>query len=450
MMNANPGGHFDWDELLWGIDRKNVIPVIGPGLYWVSTPGDGDVLLYPYLAKKFAEKTGLSIDEETPSFAAVVFRYLEKNNDNCRGVNDFLGEQFKKVYPVPEGPLWKLARVTSFPLFITTTHDEFLEQVLAGVRDYPTRAVHYTVSDRRKHGLAEEFFHALKEGKRSLVYHIYGSAVHSVMPSYTEKDILETIVTLQKDMEMEPGNPFFQELKTGSLLFIGCGYDDWLFRFFIRAMTNKAYNRSSDPQGRSFIGDDFETFHCGGLCDFLKAHAAEVFFTPGSTGFVDQLFRRLEERFPGKIIEPGRFPRQAFISFHGKDREAARRLAENLRADGISVWLDEGELKGGDLVDEEISRAISRCAVFIPMVSRNAQQFLPGDGRGVTYHIREWEWAYGQNKRDQNPHCIIPVKIDDTPWMYRSFENLIYLSVPGGERQGGYEKLRNRLREMAR
>jgi hypothetical protein len=450
MMNANPGGDFKWDELLGRIGRQNVIPVLGPGLYTVRTPDAGDVLLFPYLAKKFAGKTGLSTGDGSPSFAAVVFRYLEKNPDDYLGVNDFLVEHLKTVKPVPQGPLWKLARVKSFPLFITTTHDEFLEQVLAGVRDYPFSAVYYTVLDKRKHGLNPQLFQELKEGKRSLVYHIYGSAVHSVTPSYTEKDILETIVSLQKDMEMEPESPFFQELKTSSLLFIGCGYDDWLFRFFIRTMTNKAYNRISDPQGRSFIGDDFETFHCGGLCDFLKAHAAEVYYSPGNTGFVDQLFQRMSQRFPGKIIEPGMFPRLVFISFHGADRGAAKRLAENLRADGISVWLDERELKPGDTVDDEISRAISRCAVFIPIVSKNAQQLQPDDGRSVKYHIREWEWGFGQYTQGQNPRRIMPVKIDDTPWMYRSFEKLIYLSIPGGERLGEYEKLRIRLREMAR
>jgi hypothetical protein len=85
MMNANPGGDFKWDELLGGIGRQNVIPVLGSGLYTVRTPDAGDVLLFPYLAKKFAEKTGLSTGDGTPSFASIVFRYLEKNPDDYLG-----------------------------------------------------------------------------------------------------------------------------------------------------------------------------------------------------------------------------------------------------------------------------------------------------------------------------------------------------------------------------
>ncbi|HLP58989.1 MAG TPA: toll/interleukin-1 receptor domain-containing protein [Candidatus Deferrimicrobium sp.] len=448
MMNANPCVDFKWDDLLKRICKQNVIPVLGPGLYTVRTPDAGDTLLYPYLAKKIAEKMGLSPSDEILSFTSVVFQYLEKNPDDYLGLNDFLVEleHLKTIYPVPEGPLWKLARVKSFPLFITTTHDGYLEQVLAGVRDYPTKVIHYTVADKRRHGLDPVLFQELKVGKRSLVYHIYGSAEHSVTPSYTEKDIIETIVTLQKDMELEPENPFFQELKTGSLLFIGCGYDDWLFRFFIRTMTNKPYNRNCDPQGRSFIGDDFETFNCGRLHDFLKAHAAEVYYSGGNSGFVGRLFQCMADRHPDKIIQPDMFTRLVFISFHGKDRDAAKRLAENLKADGIQVWLDERELKPGDTVDNEISGAISRCAVLIPIISKNAQQLQPDDGRSVKYHIREWEWGYAQYTQGQNPRRIMPVKIDDTPWMYRIFDKLNHLFIPSGKRQGEYYKLLDSLR----
>ncbi|MGE5342342.1 MAG: toll/interleukin-1 receptor domain-containing protein [Candidatus Omnitrophota bacterium] len=451
-MNANPhvdcvDSNFKWDELLGRIGRQNVIPVLGPGLYWARTPDEGDVLLYPYLAKHVAQKTGLSLCEGQTSFAAVVFHYLEQHPDDYLGVSDILRDILKTVIPVPESPLWKIARIRSFPLIITTTHDEFLEQVLAGVRDYPTTAVHYTVADKSRHGLNASLFQDLKEGKRSLVYHIYGTAEHSVAPSYTEKDILETVVTLQKDIEMEPENPFFQELKNSSLLFIGCGYDDWLFRFFIRAMTNKPYECHSRSQSRSFIGDDFEAFHCGGLPGFLKAHAAEVYYSGGNTGFVDELFHRLSEKYPQKVIEPDRFPRHVMISFHGKDRDAARQLATNLSADGIQAWLDERELRIGNEVNEEIIRAISRCAVFIPILSQNARELHSADGRSVKYHIREWEWGFGQYTKGQNPRRIMPVKIDDTAWMYGIFENLYYLSIPGGKRGEGYFDLSEELRK---
>lgn len=101
-MNANPCVDFKWDELLGRICKQNVIPVLGPGLYTVRTPDAGDTLLYPFLAKKVAGKMGLSPSDENLSFTSVVFQYLEKNHDDYLGVNDFLVEQLKTVYPVPK------------------------------------------------------------------------------------------------------------------------------------------------------------------------------------------------------------------------------------------------------------------------------------------------------------------------------------------------------------
>ena len=42
-------------------------------------------------------------------------------------------------------------------------------------------------------------------------------------------------------------------------------------------------------------------------------------------------------------------PRAVFLSYASQDTEAARRLAESLRASGIEVWFDvEGGLETGD------------------------------------------------------------------------------------------------------
>ena len=70
------------------------------------------------------------------------------------------------------------------------------------------------------------------------------------------------------------------------------------------------------------------------------------------------------------------------------------------------------------------------------------------NGKSVRYHIREWEWAYGRNTEGQNPRIIIPVIVDKTPWRYEYFKKFAYLKISNGEREGEYEKLRNRLREI--
>ena len=55
--------------------------------------------------------------------------------------------------------------------------------------------------------------------------------------------------------------------------------------------------------------------------------------------------------------------RAVFISYASQDAAAARRICEALRAAGIEVWLDQSELRGGDVWDQTIRQQIDRKSV---------------------------------------------------------------------------------------
>ena len=63
-----------------------------------------------------------------------------------------------------------------------------------------------------------------------------------------------------------------------------------------------------------------------------------------------------------------------FLSYASQNAAAAHRLADDLRAGGVEVWLDTTELRGGDAWDQKIKKRIRDCALFA-----NSQ-----DGVGVT------------------------------------------------------------------
>ena len=77
-----------------------------------------------------------------------------------------------------------------------------------------------------------------------------------------------------------------------------------------------------------------------------------------------------------------------FLSYASQDAEAARRIAEALRAVGVEVWFDQSELVGGDAWDHKIRRQIKECALLIPIISAATRQardlWLGGvvDGKG--------------------------------------------------------------------
>lgn len=150
---------------------------------------------------------------------------------------------------------------------------------------------------------------------------------------------------------------------------------------------------------------------------------------------------------PGETIPVTDFFGTTFISFDGANRSAAVRLASNLRADGIDVWLDEEEFEPGDNVDDTIIKAINKCAVFIPLISRETRNIQSDKGK-LKYHCREWEWAYANMKAGHNPRTIIPVKIDGSDWMYDKFESIYFISVKGGNRVEGYEELKEKLLKL--
>jgi TolB-like protein len=98
-----------------------------------------------------------------------------------------------------------------------------------------------------------------------------------------------------------------------------------------------------------------------------------------------------------------------FLSYASEDAEAARRICDALRADGIEVWFDQNELRGGDLWDQSIRQQIRDCSLFIPVISQHTQERLEG------YFRREWRLAVDRTL-DMAEHrsFIVPIAIDDT------------------------------------
>ncbi len=102
-------------------------------------------------------------------------------------------------------------------------------------------------------------------------------------------------------------------------------------------------------------------------------------------------------------------PKAVFLSYAREDTDAARRIADALRAFGVEVWFDQNELRGGDAWDQKIRSQIRTCALCIPFVSAATQS------RGEGYFRREWKIAVErmQDMASGVPY-LLPVTIDDT------------------------------------
>src|SRR3954462_10666988 len=99
-----------------------------------------------------------------------------------------------------------------------------------------------------------------------------------------------------------------------------------------------------------------------------------------------------------------------FLSYAREDAEAARRIADALRAFGVEVWFDQHELRGGDSWDAKIRKQIRECALFIPIISANTQ------ARHEGYFRREWKVAVDRTADMAASRAfIMPVQIDEFP-----------------------------------
>jgi TolB-like protein/Tfp pilus assembly protein PilF len=136
-----------------------------------------------------------------------------------------------------------------------------------------------------------------------------------------------------------------------------------------------------------------------------------------------------------------------FLSYASQDAQAAQRICDALGAAGIEVFLDQGELRGGDAWDQKIRHEIHRCALFIPIVSQHTQERLEG------YFRREWKLAIDRthDMAEQKPF-LVPVVIDGThdqdaivPDVFRAVQ---WTRLPGGETPPAFVERIRRLLSM--
>ncbi len=99
-----------------------------------------------------------------------------------------------------------------------------------------------------------------------------------------------------------------------------------------------------------------------------------------------------------------------FLSYAREDTDAARRIADALRSQGVEVWFDQSELRGGDAWDAKIRKQIKECAIFLPVISAKTQE------RGEGYFRLEWKLAVERTHlMAEGMIFLAPVVVDDTP-----------------------------------
>src|SRR5450432_1326954 len=277
-----------WDDLLSFIEERRVIPIVGPELLLVSTER-GPRLLLDWVAEKLARRLNVNIAELPQPYTLndVVCWFLA-----ARGRREEAYVRMRSIIKEanfePPAALRRLAAITDFDLFVSTTFDPLLESAinLQRFEGAPsTEALSY--SPNRVVDLPTE----RDQLQRPVVYHLFGKV--SASPTYviSDEDLLEFICALQSE-HLAP-EKLFHELEHSHLLFIGSNFTNWLARLFLRMAKRQ---RLSDPRDVGEIMADDHTDQDARLMAFLQQVSVRTRVYVGAERFVEELHERWQAR----------------------------------------------------------------------------------------------------------------------------------------------------------
>ncbi len=425
-----------WDDLLSFIEERRVIPIVGPELLLVSTER-GPRLLLDWVAEKLASRLNVDTAELPRNYTLndVVCWFLaargrrEEAYVRLRGI-------IKDANFEPPVTLRRLAAITDFDLFVSTTFDSLLESAINLERFHGAASTEVlSYSPNRVVDLPGE----RDRLQRPVVYHLFGKL--SASPTYviSDEDLLEFICALQSE-HLVP-EKLFHELEHNHLLFIGSNFTNWLARLFLRMAKRQ---RLSDPRDVGEVLADDHSSEDDRLMAFLQQVSVRTRIYVGAERFVEELHGRWQARrkpaaaaasaAPARFLPPAReMPDNAvFISYAREDLGAVQQLKAGLEAAGITTWFDIDRLEVGDHYDHKIQRNVARCSYFIPIVSATTQRRHEG------YFRREWSYALDRARNMADGALfILPVSIDDTTaaeaLVPDKFKALHFTQLPGGQ-----------------
>jgi hypothetical protein len=401
----------DWDELLLHVRDGRVVPVIGSELFQVEHEG-ARISAEALIARDFAAALKVQVPfDPRLRISDVALRFLQARGDPRRLYTNLKKVLGQSKVPVPE-PLRQLASIRELRLFLTTSCAPLVQQAIDQVR-FGGRAETQVLAFS-PYSVPGDLASA-SASFDACVYHVFGVA--SLMPDYviTDEDLIEFLHALQSD-QRRPQH-LFDYLRGRYLLFLGCGYTNWLARFFIRTLRNERFASSNLRKGEIVV--DGVTRDDPDLVVFLRQYASQVFPELGVLDFVAELSRRAAgtEAAPAPPPPPADeapmapMPAEAvFLSYAREDVAEVRAVAAALEQAGVDVWFDERKLDPGVDWDAMIQDNIRRCSLFVPFVSRTTA------ANSERYFWVEWRLAIKRAMRMAHTRpFILPVAVDDVP-----------------------------------
>jgi len=381
-----------WNQLLLLIAKKNVVPVVGEDMLFLTE--QSKINMYGELALRYAKYAELDQPKNRANDLSSTVRSHPEFRGNPYDVYQEVGEEYELWDPPIPVALCELAKIRHFSLFVSTTFDNLLERAINKERFGGKRLTIVLTYSPKTIPTDTQVSQALNSGK-PVIFQLFGNLKNPLQFALTEGDKVEYMHALQST-EYCPKR-MLAELQEKPLLLLGNNFPDWLARSFLRMTRKTPLDHRDVP--KQYFADSVATENVH-LKSFLKSFTTNTEVVDGSNPiqFTQELTTKWLEKYPDdeKMITKHASlnldnkpmpPNAVFISYCSQDSDQAALIKQALENAGISVWMDRDQLRAGDKYERKIERYINTCSLFIPLISPISNSRVEG------FFRQEWSWA---------------------------------------------------------
>ncbi|MDE7456537.1 MAG: TIR domain-containing protein [Prevotella sp.] len=298
-----------------------------------------------------------------------------------------------------------LLRTKFFRVVMTTTYDEYLENVMREIWGNELRVMSI-YDEGRSFDLDEKEQSSEEFDVRPTLYYICGKVNNKGKKFVaTENDAIEVVARwFSKNAPLN----FLNNIRPKGVISIGCKFDDWLFRFFwyiLRRDVNTIDSSLKDAVAVSFSSESGKK-----LNEYLKSK--NVYTESNARSFISSILENKDQCVKNIAAANSRMG-GVFVSYAHEDMPIVASIVERLTKEGFDVWFDSAKLDSGDNYDSRIDKAIAKCKVFVPVLSLQVKQDLC-DGHTDRYYIKT-EWALAKQRTnigsDAQTMYVMPLAI---------------------------------------
>lgn len=344
-----------------------ILPFIGENAFYYQENEDSEpISIQKYLAQKFAKAKGDSINEDELNTYLKGYYGLSKLKKKYPKWYKY--NYIKFIYDEAEGKIHLRKSIKGFidafkfPFIITTCCFDFLE-----------KEIHYGTSEVYQLNKSNEIL----SKRQDVIYHIFGYVDKENRNDKENKWVNDekTLLYYMKSLNNKDTGPkgvaaFIKSKPEKRVLFLGCNFPNWIFRFMWTPFNDDFPNAADDDENGYWLGkveDD------SGLNDFFE----DIGYLSDEVvdGILSEAATRYKERNSLKHHDESDlnhdFDYDIFLSYASEDVELMHKVKKILENDKnqLHVWYSEEETpKGGDYWIR-IQAGIEHSRYFMPIIT---------------------------------------------------------------------------------